>query len=65
VERTAAARVVANLAVGTLFGWSLVAVPAVADVGASAGTAEAVFAAAIAVFTIAVLRVGRGLVLER
>src|SRR3954452_174488 len=61
VQRTAVAGVVANLAVGTLFGWSLVAGPAVADVGASAGSAEAVFAAAIAVFTVALLGVGRGL----
>src|SRR4051794_21122303 len=60
MERTAVAGVVANLAVGTLFGWSLVASPAVADVGAPAGTAEAVFAAAIAVFTVALLGVGRG-----
>jgi MFS family permease len=61
VERTALAGVLANLAVGTLFGWSLVAGPAVADVGASAGTAEAVFAAAIAVFAVALLGVGQGL----
>src|SRR3954447_12814020 len=41
--------------------WSLVAGPAVADVGAAAGTAEAIFAAAIAVFTVALLGVGPGL----
>jgi OFA family oxalate/formate antiporter-like MFS transporter len=45
----------ANLAVGTLFGWSLVAVPALADVGACACTAEAVFPAAIAVVTLDLL----------
>jgi MFS family permease len=61
MERTVVAAVAANLAVGTLFGWSLVAGPAVADVGAPAGTAEAVFAAAIAVFTVALLGVGRAL----
>ena len=61
MERTAVAAVLANLAVGTLFGWSLVSGPAVADVGASAGTGEAVFAVAIGVFTVALLGVGRGL----
>jgi OFA family oxalate/formate antiporter-like MFS transporter len=55
------AGVVANLAVGTLFGWSLVAAPATADVGASAATGPAVFAAAIAVFTVALLGAGRAL----
>jgi OFA family oxalate/formate antiporter-like MFS transporter len=59
--RPVLAGVLANLAVGTLFGWSLVAAPAVADVGASAGTASAVFAAAIGVFTVALLGVGRAL----
>jgi MFS family permease len=59
--RPVLAGVLANLAVGTLFGWSLVATPAVADVGASAGTASAVFAATIAVFTAALLGVGGAL----
>jgi OFA family oxalate/formate antiporter-like MFS transporter len=53
--------VVANLAVGTLFGWSLVAATATTDVGASAATGPAVFAAAIAVFTLALLGTGRAL----
>src|SRR5215207_4240810 len=61
VERTASVGVLADLAAGTIFGWSLVAGPAVADVGASTGTAAAVFAAAIGVFTVALLGVGRGL----
>jgi MFS family permease len=55
------AGVLANLAVGTLFGWSLVAEQAVADVGAPAGTAAAVFAGAIVVFTAALSGVGRAL----
>src|SRR3954452_17664546 len=56
-----ASGVVANLAVGTMFGWSLVAGPATADVGASAATGPAVFAAAITVFTLALLGTGRAL----
>jgi OFA family oxalate/formate antiporter-like MFS transporter len=51
----------ANLAVGTLFGWSLVAAPATADVGAPPATGPAVFAAAIAVFTLALLGMGPAL----
>lgn len=53
--------VVANLAGGTLFGWSLVAQEASRDVGAPAPTAAAVFAVAIAVFSLALLGVRRGL----
>ncbi|MEX5719188.1 MFS transporter [Geodermatophilus maliterrae] len=53
--------VVANLAGGTLFGWSLVARQASRDVGAPALTAAAVFAVAIAVFTLALLGTRRGL----
>jgi MFS family permease len=61
VARLVASGVVANLAVGTLFGWSLVAQQASRDVGAPAPTATAVFAAAVAVFTLALLGVRRGL----
>lgn len=53
VARPVAAGIVANLAVGTLFGWSLVAGPASADVGAAdvgapAAVGPAIFATAIA-----------------
>ncbi|MBY3553113.1 MFS transporter [Modestobacter lapidis] len=51
----------ANLAAGTLFGWSLVAEQATADVGAPGSAGAAVFAAAIAVFTVALLTTGRAL----
>src|SRR5829696_7383087 len=56
VERTTSVGVLADLAAGTIFAWSLVAGPAVADVGASTGTA-----AAVSVFTVTLLGVGRGL----
>ena len=61
MARLVVSGVVANLAVGTLFGWSLVAQQASRDVGAPASTATAVFAAAVAVFTLAQLGVRRGL----
>lgn len=61
MERPIASGVVANLAVGTLFGWSLVAGQATADVGAPAATGAAIFAAAIAVFTLALLWAGRAM----
>jgi MFS family permease len=48
----------ANLAVGTLFAWSLVAEEAAADVGMPGGTSAAVFAGALVVFTLAVLATG-------
>jgi MFS family permease len=47
--------VTANLAVGTLFAWSLVAQDAAADVGMSRDAGAAVFAGAIVVFTVVVL----------
>jgi MFS family permease len=59
VERPVISGVVANLAAGMLFGWSLVAGQAMVDVGAPATTGGAVFAAAIAVFTMALLWAGR------
>jgi OFA family oxalate/formate antiporter-like MFS transporter len=48
----------ANLAVGTLFAWSLVAQDAAADVGMSRDAGAAVFAGAIVVFTVVVLGTG-------
>jgi MFS transporter, OFA family, oxalate/formate antiporter len=48
----------ANLAVGTLFAWSLVSDDLAADVGMSRDAAAAVFAGAIVVFTAAVLLTG-------
>ncbi len=57
--RLVAAGVVANLAVGTLFAWSLVAPRVVADVGAPPGSGPAVFALALGVFTVVLLGVGR------
>ena len=48
----------ANLAVGTLFAWSLVGDDAAADVGMSGDAAAAVFAGAIVVFTATVLGTG-------
>ncbi|SES79472.1 MFS transporter [Geodermatophilus poikilotrophus] len=59
--RLVAAGAVANLAVGTLFAWSLVAPRVVADAGAPRGTGPAVFALALAVFTVVLLGVGRWL----
>lgn len=50
---------VANLAAGTLFGWSLVARPAADAVGMSAGGAAAVFASAIVVLAAVLLVLGR------
>ena len=57
--RLVAAGVVADLAVGTLFAWSLVAPDVVADVGAPRGSGPAVFAFALVVFTVVLLGVGR------
>jgi MFS transporter, OFA family, oxalate/formate antiporter len=51
--------VVANLAAGTLFGWSLVAQPAAEAVGMSTGGAAAVFASAIVVLAAVLLVLGR------
>ncbi|MGZ4537513.1 MAG: MFS transporter [Blastococcus sp.] len=48
----------ANLAAGTLFGWSLVAQPAAESVGISRGTGAVVFATAIVVFSAVLLVVG-------
>jgi MFS family permease len=50
---------VANLAAGTLFGWSLVAQPAADAVGMSPGGAAAVFASAIVVLAAVLLVLGR------
>jgi MFS transporter, OFA family, oxalate/formate antiporter len=61
VARLVVSGVVANLAGGTLFGWSLVAQQAGRDVHAPAATATAVFAAAVTVFALALLGVRRGL----
>lgn len=55
--RLVLAGVLANLAVGTLFAWSLVAPAVTADAGA-AGSGEAVFAVALVSFTVALLGVG-------
>jgi MFS transporter, OFA family, oxalate/formate antiporter len=57
--RPVVAGVLANLAVGTLFAWSLVAPGVVADVGGPRGSGTAVFALAIGAFTVALLGVGR------
>lgn len=59
--RLVGAGVVANLAVGTLFAWSLVAPRVMADVGAMRGSDSAVFALAVVTFTVTLLWVGRGL----
>ncbi|WP_448608809.1 MFS transporter [Geodermatophilus sp. URMC 60] len=59
--RLVAAGVVANLAVGTLFAWSLVSPRVVADAGAPRGSGPAVFALALGVFTVVLLGVGRWL----
>ena len=58
-RRPVLAGVVANLAAGTLFGWSLVAQPAADAVGMSSGGAAAVFASAIVVFAAVLLVLGR------
>ena len=58
-RRPVLAGVVANLAAGTLFGWSLVAQPAADAVGLSSGGAAAVFASAIIVFAAVLLVLGR------
>jgi MFS family permease len=50
---------VANLAAGTLFGWSLVAQPAAAAVGMSRDGAAAVFASAIVVLAAVLVVLGR------
>ena len=59
--RLVASGVVANLAAGTLFAWSLVAPRVVADVGAPRGSGPAVFALALGVFTVVLLVIGRAL----
>jgi len=59
IGRAVAAGATANLAMGTLFAWSLVAEQAAADVGATGTTTSAVFATAIATFAGALLAVGR------
>jgi OFA family oxalate/formate antiporter-like MFS transporter len=56
--RQVLAGMTANLAVGTLFAWSLVGEDAAADVGMSGDAAAAVFAGAIVVFTVVVLGTG-------
>ncbi len=61
MERPVVSGAVANLAAGTLFGWSLVAEQAAADVGAPGSAGAAVFAVSIAVFTAALLAAGRAL----
>jgi len=58
-RRPVLAGVVANLAAGTLFGWSLVAQPAAEAVGMSTGGAAAVFASAIVVLAAVLLVLGR------
>jgi len=57
-RRPVLAGVVANLAAGTLFGWSLVAQPAAEAVGMSTGGAAAVFASAIVVLAAVLLVLG-------
>ncbi|MCV2489328.1 MFS transporter [Geodermatophilus sp. YIM 151500] len=59
--RPVLAGAVANLAVGTLFAWSLVAREAAAAVGTTPRVAGAVFATAVAVFAGVLLWVGRAL----
>ena len=58
-RRPVLAGVVANLAAGTLFGWSLVAQPAADAVGMSRAGAAAVFASAIVVLATVLLVLGR------
>jgi OFA family oxalate/formate antiporter-like MFS transporter len=57
-RRPVLAGVVANLAVGTLFGWSLVAGPAAEAMGMSDGSAALVFASAIVVLAVILLMLG-------
>jgi MFS family permease len=57
-RRPVLAGVLANLAAGTLFGWSLVARPAADAVGMSGGGAAVVFASAIVVFAAVLLLLG-------
>jgi MFS transporter, OFA family, oxalate/formate antiporter len=57
-RRPVLAGVVANLAAGTLFGWSLVAQPAAEDVGISGRGAALVFASAIVVLALVLLVLG-------
>jgi len=59
IGRAVAAGATANLAMGTLFAWSLMAEQAAADVGATSTTTSAVFATAIATFQ------AKGIVMER
>ena len=59
IGRAVAAGATANLAMGTLFAWSLMAEQAAADVGATSTTTSAIFATAIATFAVALLAVGR------
>lgn len=59
--RLVLAGVTANVAVGTLFAWSLVADQAAAGVGVSSGSASAVFAAALVTFTVVLLVMDRAL----
>jgi len=59
IGRAVAAGATANLAMGTLFAWSLMAEQAAADVGATSTTTSAVFATAIAIFAGELLAVGR------
>ncbi|MGY1823168.1 MFS transporter [Geodermatophilus sp. SYSU D00079] len=59
--RLVAAGVLADLAVGTLFAWSLVAPQVGADTGAPPGSGPGVFAAALVVFTVSLLGVGAAL----
>ena len=54
-HRPVLAGAVANLAAGTLFGWSLVAQPAADALGTSRSSASAVFATAIVVFAVVLL----------
>ncbi len=54
-----AAGAIANLAVGTLFGWSLVAPEVMTAVGVAPRRGSSVFALALAAFTVALLWVGR------
>ncbi len=61
MERPVLSGVLANLGGGTLFAWSLVAGQATADVGAPGSAGATVFAVSIAVFTAAVLAVGRAM----
>jgi OFA family oxalate/formate antiporter-like MFS transporter len=58
-RRPVLAGVVANLAVGSLFGWSLVAGPAAEAVGMSEAGAAVVFASAVVVLAVVLLSLGR------